>query len=152
MGNCWFQVRIVCDKVSESGQKKKEKELYLVDALSFTEAEKRIVDEIAPFVSGEFKVTAMKLENIQEIFNTDIEDGKWYKATINLITLDERTHKEKKTPRNILVYESSTDAALKRLHAGMKGTLVDYQVKQVLETSYLDVYFYDLEHQTDENR
>ena len=56
-----------------------------MDALSFTEAEKRIVDEVAPFVSGEFKVTAMKLENIQEIFNTDIEDGKWYKATINLI-------------------------------------------------------------------
>lgn len=152
MKKTWFQVRVVYDKVQPNGSKKKQKEVYLVDALSFTDAEKRVTEELKPFMEGEFKVTAMKLENIQEIFNTDIEDGKWYKATINMITLDERTSKEKKAPRNILVYANSTDDALKRLHAGMKGTLVDYQVKQVLETSYLDVYFYDLEHQTDENR
>lgn len=148
----WFQVRIVADKTQPNGQKKKEKEMYLVDALSFTEAEKRIIDEVAPYTTGDFKVTAMKLENIQELFNCELEDGKWYKVTVNLITIDEKSMKEKKTPRNILVFALSTDDALRRIHDGMKGTMADYQVKQVLETSYIDVFFYNLEKETDETR
>lgn len=152
MKQTWFQVKVAYDKLQQNGSKNRQKEVYLVDALSFTEAEKRVTEELKPFIEGEFKVTAMKLENIQEIFNSDMEDGYWYKANVSFSSIDEKTAKEKKSTSVMLVYSDSTDNALKRLHEGMKGSLSDYEVKQLTKTAYVDLFFYELDQETEETR
>ena len=77
-------------------------ESYLVDALSFTEAEARIIEEMTPFMSGEFTVSAVKREKISDVFY-DATGDKWYKVKTNFITIDEKTAVEKKTASFMLV-------------------------------------------------
>lgn len=148
----WFSVRVVYDAKNEKGMSVKRKEMYLIDALSFTEAEARVIGEVTPYTDGELRVTAMKLENIAEIFNSDIEDGKWYRIKVQFASLDEKSGKERKDAHIYLVIGNSTEDATKRMHERMKGTLADYTVHTVSETQYMDVFFYDLEQVKDETR
>lgn len=149
----WFLAKIRYEKTDEKGMTRKVTESYLVDALSFTEAEARIIDNVKDFITGEFNVTALKWESISELFASDKEcDDKWYKIKVAFITLDEKSGKERKTYTYMLVQSSDTDSAGKRLHEGMKGTLADYRVMTVTETPIMDVYPYVLEPETEETR
>ena len=94
----WFECKIRYEKVAENGMNKKVTEPYLVDALSFTEAESRIIEEITPFISGEFTVSDIKRANYSELFFCeDDEADKWFKCKLYFITLDEKSGAEKKT-------------------------------------------------------
>ena len=136
----------------ENGMNKKVTEPYLVDALSFTEAEARIIDNVKDFITGEFNVTALKWESVSELFASDKEcDDKWYKIKVAYITLDEKSGKERRTYAYMIVQSSDTANAEKRLHEGMKGTLA-YLVMEVKETQIVDVYPYILEPETEETR
>ena len=151
----WFSVRVMYDKKDEQGKEVKAKEVYLIDALSFTEAEARAIGEVTPFVekAGELKVTAMKMEDIVEIFNTEDEDAdRWYRVKVVFVTMDEKTMKEKKKAQMCLVKGKSTEDATKRLHDGMRGSLADYVIHTVSETQYEDVFFYNFDKVTDETR
>lgn len=151
--NTWFSVRVMYDKVDEQGKDVKAKEVYLIDALSFTEAEARAIGELTPYISGEMRVTAMKIEDIAEIFNTDDEAAdRWYRVKAVFIQLDEKTLKQKKRAQISLVKGKSTEDATNRFHEGMKGTMADYEIHTVSETQFVDVFFYDLDKQTDETR
>ena len=100
----WFECKVKYDKMSENGMPKAVTEPYLVDALSFTEAEARITEEITPFISGDYKVTAVKRTNTAEIFwAEDAESDKWYKVKVNFVTIDEKTGVEKKTANYMMV-------------------------------------------------
>ena len=90
----WFECKIRYDKMQENGAVKKVTEPYLVDALSFTEAEARIIEEMKPFISGEFSVSAVKRSKIAEIFRDDSAD-RWYLVKVAFITIDEKTAVEK---------------------------------------------------------
>lgn len=114
-------------------------EPYLVDALSFTEAEARIIEEITPFISGEFKVTAVKRTNIAEIFWNEAGD-RWYKVKVNFITIDEKTAVEKKTANFIMVQAEDFKSAFENFMAGMKGTMSDFEIASITETLIMDVY------------
>ena len=104
----WFECKIRYEKLTENGITKKVTEPYLVDALSFTEAESRIIEEITPFISGEFTVADIKRANYSEIFPSDAEaDDKWFKCKLYFITLDEKSGVEKKSATNILVQASA---------------------------------------------
>lgn len=139
----WFECKVKYDKLAENGQQKTVTEPYLVDALSFTEAEARIIDEITPFISGEFKVTAVKRTNIAEIFWK--EDGdRWYKVKVNFVTIDEKTAVEKKTANYIMVQAGSFKEAFENFMEGMKGTMSDFEVASITETLIMDVYKEDL--------
>ncbi len=92
----WFECKIRYDKIMDNGAIKKVTEPYLVDALSFTEAEARIIEEMTPYISGEFSVSAVKRTKISEIFWDDSAD-KWYLVKVAFITIDERTAVEKKS-------------------------------------------------------
>lgn len=152
IGN-WYSARIVYDKVKENGDKKPVKENYLVKALTFGEAERIIIDEMKPFISGSFAVTKLQLEVYQEIFRNDAEwADKWFRAKVGFVTIDEAKGKEKMNYSMMLVQSDSTDNALKALHGGMKGTLSDYRVKSISETDYMDIYDYTLEAETEETR
>lgn len=149
----WFECKIRYEKTMENGMRKKVNELYLIDAMSFTEAESRIIEEIKPFVSGEFKVTAIKLANYREYFNNDNEYAdKWYKVKANFITVDEKSGKEKRSSWYALVKSDSTVNAEKYFHERMKGTLSDYIVESVSETALMDVYTYETDSETEETK
>lgn len=140
----WFTCKIRYEKVAENGMNKKVTEPYLVDALSFTEAESRIIEEITPFISGEFTVSDINRANYSEVFFSDEESAdKWYKCKLQFITIDEKTGAEKKTATNILVQAADLKDAIKKLDEGMKGTLADYESASVSETAIVDVYPYE---------
>jgi hypothetical protein len=106
--------------MQENGAVKKVNEPYLVDALSFTEAEARITEEVSPLISGEFSVSAVKRTNFTEIFWNDAAD-KWYHVKVSFITIDEKSAAEKKTTSHILVAANNFREALDNFMEGMKG-------------------------------
>lgn len=128
----------------ENGMQKKVTEPYLVDALTFTEAEARITEEVTPFISGEFSISAVKRTKIAEIFWDDTAD-KWYLVKVNFITLDEKTAVEKKTTSQILVAAGNFRDALENFMDGMKGTMADFEIASITETPIMDVYRAKLE-------
>lgn len=135
----WFECKVRYDKLQENGAAKKVTEPYLVDALSFTEAEARITEEQKPFISGEFSVSAVKRTKIAEIFFN--EDGdRWYLVKVAFITIDEKTAAEKRSVSQILVQANGFKSAFENFLEGMKGTLVDYEIVSIAETPLMDVY------------
>ena len=146
----WFECRVKYDKMLENGMQKKVTEPYLVDALSFTEAEARIIEEVSPFISGEFSVSAVKRANFSELFFDEAGD-RWYKCKLNFITLDEKSGMEKRTASYMLVQAADFETALKNLVAGMKGTMADWVIVSITETPLMDVYPFNPEGKTAEN-
>lgn len=159
-----YECGVRFDKMMENGMVKKVTELYLVDALTFTEAEARIISEVTPFISGEFDVVTIKRTNYSEIvfdeFNLNSESDaqvqkitransrasevadKWFKAKINFILVDEKTGKEKKQAIHYIINAGSINAAHDTLVSHMKGTMTDYEIATLDETRIMDVYVY----------
>lgn len=125
----------------ENGMQKKVTEPYLVDALSFTEAEARIIEEIKPYITGEFTITDIKRAKLSELFFNDNGD-RFFKAKVLFITLDEKSGTEKKTAANMLAQASDIKEALKVVEKGMEGTLADYAIASLAETTIMDVFPY----------
>lgn len=146
MMNEWFECKVRYEKTLENGLVKKVTEPYLVDALSFTEAERRFIEEIEPFMSGEFQVTDIKRAKYAELFETD-EDAadRWFKAKVAFITLDEKSGAEKKSNQNMLIRASDLRDAVKRLDKGMESTMADYEIASIAETPIMDVFHYKTE-------
>lgn len=140
----WFECKVRYDKTLENGMQKKVTEPYLVDALSFTEAEARIIKEITPFINGEFEIANIKKAKINEMFFDETGD-KWYRCKVNFITLDEKSGNEKKTASSIMVQAGDLPKALQGLVQGMLGTLADYEIAAITETQIMDVYPYRAE-------
>lgn len=139
----FFEVRVRYEKVMENGTNKQVTEPYLIDALSFTEAEARITEEMKPFISGDFKVKAVKQANFSELFSSNNAKADiWYKAKLAFVTLDDKSGAEKKTYTNILIQALDLRDAVKRLDEGMKGTMSDYKIVSISETKIMDVYLY----------
>ena len=139
----WFECKIRYEKTMENGVEKKVTEPYLVDAFSFTEAEGRIIEEITPFISGEFNVMDIKRANYSEVHpSTDSNADRWFKFKLQFIVLDEKSGKEKKTPCFVLVQAADFKDAVRKLEENMKGSMADYIIASCNETAYMDVYFY----------
>lgn len=139
----YFLCKIRYEKTLENGMQKKVTEPYLVEALSFTEAEARIIEEMTPFITGEFAVSEIKRTNYSELFPSNEESAdKWYEGRLAFITLGEKSGKEKRTYTNVLIQASDIQDAMKKLDEGMKGTMADYQSISLKETAIMDVYPY----------
>ncbi len=150
MMHTWFEGKIRYEKTAENGMNKKVTEPYLVDALSFTEAEARLIEEMTPFIQGEYTVSDIKRANYREVFPSDAEEAdRWFKCKLMFITLDEKSGAEKKTATHYLVQASNFREAVKRLDECMKGTIVDYEIASITETAIMDVYSYDAEADSD---
>ncbi|MEI7503887.1 MAG: DUF4494 domain-containing protein [Paludibacter sp.] len=135
----WFECKIKYEKTAEEGKIVKVNETYLVDALSFTEAEARINEEMKPFISGEFIVSNIRRARINELFANENGD-KWYKSKVYFISLDEEKGIEKRTACTMMVQASDVKEAWDGLQEGMKGTMSDYEIASIVETMILDVY------------
>lgn len=144
MSKEWFECKVKYEKTMENGLVKKVNEPYLVDALNFTEAERRIIEEITPFMTGEFEVSDIKRARYAELFEAPGDDSadRFFRAKLVFITLDEKSGTEKKTSQNVLVQASDLRDSIKRLDEGMKGSMMDYTIASVTETMIMDVFHY----------
>ena len=147
----WFECRIAYEKVMEDGLQKKVSESYVVDALSFTEAEKRIMEEMSSYISGEFTIKDIKIAPYKEIFFSDEElADRWYKAKLEFITIDEKTEKEKRSAVNYLVQAGTLKGAVGNIESVMGTTMIDYVIASVTETKLMDVFEYGKQEVKDE--
>lgn len=146
----WFETKVRYEKMQENGSVKKVNEPYLVDALTFTEAEARIIEELTPYISGEFSISAVKKTKISEIFfdAADYAD-RYYLVKVNFITLDEKSGMEKKSASFILVQAGDFEGALKAFNEEMKGTAADYEIASITESPLMDVFPLDLSKEKD---
>ena len=138
-----FICKVRYEKTMENGMNKKVTEPYIVDALSFTEAEARIIEEMKPFIAGEFTVSDISRAHISELVpSPDGNDDRWYKCKVMFVTLDEKSGAEKRTATYMYVQAATSDIAMKRLHEQMQGTMADYVLVSVSETPIMDVFLY----------
>ncbi len=125
----------------EDGAEKVVTEQYVVDALSFTEAESTMLDEMAVYVSGSITITGIAKAAYGEVFFSDNDtDDRWYKVKLQFITIDEKTEKEKRSNVNYLVQANSLPRCVRYVDEVMGGTMVDYAIVGVTETHFLDVF------------
>ena len=147
----WFECKIQYEKLSpDDGKQKKSSDSYLVDAMSFTEAEARIIKAVTPYMTGEFTVSNIKRSKIYEIFDSP-EGDRWYRAKVLFIILDEEKGVEKKVPSTMMIQASDIQGALVRLNEGMKGTMSDYEIATISDTPILDIYPYGVDSINDKN-
>ena len=138
--NQWFECTVAIDQMQDDGVTRKVSHKSLVDALSFTDAEVRIVKEMAPFTSGDLEVKAVKRVRIAEIFTG--EGDLWFRVKAVFITIDEKTQAEKEVPYVIMVQSASFTQAVQAFMDGMKGSLMDYRIVAITETKIEEVYPY----------
>lgn len=137
----WFECKVRYEKTQADGSKKMVNELYVVDALSFTEAEASIIDNMQVYVSGEFKVANINPTNYNEIFFSDIfDDVLWFKARLAFITIDEKSNNEKRSYVNYLIQAKCIERAKRYVDEVMGKTMIDYELKSLSETKILDVF------------
>lgn len=139
------------DKTLDTGLIKTVTEPYMIDALSFTEAEARIIEEITPFISGEFSVSDIKRVKYSDTFFNESGD-RYYKAKLYYITLDEKSGAEKKTAVNVLVQASELREAVDIIDEEMKKTMIDYSIAGVTETAIMDVFTYKTKNEEKEEK
>lgn len=137
----WFECKVRYGKTQDDGSEKMVNELYVVDALSFTEAEASIIDNMQVYVSGEFKVANINPTNYNEIFFSDIDDDDlWFKARLAFITIDEKSNNEKRTYVNYLIQAKCIERAKRYVDEVMGKTMIDYELKSLSETKIFDVF------------
>lgn len=137
----WFETKIRYEKVQEDGMTKAITESYVVDALSFTEAESSIIEEMSAYISGDFNVTGITKCPFGEIFFSDVDtDDKFFKVKLKFITLDEKTEKEKYTNVNYLVQAHTLQQAVKYVEEVMGATAIDYIFAAIQDTKIMDVF------------
>ena len=141
----YYEVKIQYQKMQEDGREKKVTEQYVVEALTFTEAESRIIEEMTPYISGEFDVVSEKIAPYNEIFLSDrTDDDKWFISKVGFITLDERTDKEKKQTFRYLVQAATSELALDYTKEMFSHGMSDYSIEAVQDTPTLDVFLYEV--------
>jgi hypothetical protein len=138
----WFQVKVKYAKETEEGLLKSISESYLVDAVSFTEAEAIIYDRLGERIRGDFQVTHMAKSPIVDVFHYEYEDI-WFKAKIQYIVADVDSGKEKRVTQYMLVTASDVPQAHERIQESLSNMLVSFQVPDVVETKIVEVFPYE---------
>lgn len=137
----WFETKVRYDKTMDDGREKKATEVFVVDALSFTEAEAKITEELSAYTSGETFIKAITRAPYSEVlFSDDSKDDKWYRVKLAFITLDERTDKEKRTLFTYLFQAANIDKARSYIKEFMGNSMCDYDVASISETQILDIF------------
>ncbi|MCE1197881.1 MAG: DUF4494 domain-containing protein [Marinilabiliales bacterium] len=139
--NTWFECTAKYSKMDENGREKKVSETYLLDAVSFTEAETRIYKELATMVTGEFTVSRIARTKLSEIIPAEIGD-RWYKAKVTFITFDEESGKEKRISQFVLVFSDNVKSAYDQVIEAMKGMMADFEIGGITESPIVDVFPY----------
>ena len=142
--NTWYECTAKYIKMDENGREKKVSETYLLDAVSFTEAESRIHKELQVMVSGEFSVRKIQISTISEIIPSEIGD-RWFKGKVTFITIDEESGKEKRVAQNVIVFAETVEQADKNIKEAMQGMMADFEITAIVESKILDMFPYAYE-------
>ena len=139
----WFICKVRYEKTQENGMQKKVTESYVIDAMSFTEAEERIIEEMSAYISGEFEVKDISLAPFGEIFFDDRPSAdRYYKAKLAFITIDEKSGNEKRQNVIYLVHAENFNAAVNNVAEVIRGTMTDCEIVSIAETQIMDVFEY----------
>lgn len=150
----WFEAKIAYMKVNEDGREKKVSESYLLDAMSYTEGEARIIKEMETVISGDYYIKSLKKSNITELIPSEDEnDDRWYKAKVNIIDADAISGQEKCSSQYYLVAASNINRALENLENSLSTFVVPYEIDSLTNTDFMDVfpYFSNDNEETTEN-
>lgn len=140
----WFETKINYERMMEDGLQKKVTEAYVVDALSFTEAENTIIEEMSSYISGEFIVKDIKKAAYKEIFFSDRpQDDRWFKVKLQFIIIDEKSGKEKLSAVNYLIQSNTLQNAVQGIEEVMNGGMQDWKLASIAETTIMDVFEHD---------
>ena len=139
----WFECKIRYEKIMEDGLPKKINDVYVADALSFSEAEERIIEEMSSYISGEIEIVDVKIAPYKEVFFADDNlADQWFKAKLSFIIIDERSNKEKRTSMMYLVNAGNISSAINNIDKVMSGTMIDYVTTSISATKIFDVFEY----------
>ena len=141
MSAIWYECKVKYRKTDDTGIQKMVTEAYLVDAISYTEAESRINEEMSAYISEEFKITSIKTANFSEIHPFENSD-RWFKSKIALVAYDEESGKERKTNIHILLQANDVKEAYDNTVQVMKNTMGDYSIPMIMESAIMDVFPY----------
>lgn len=130
---------VKCDRIQEDGAKKRVSAQYLCDALSVTEAEVIVTENVRPYISGDFIVSSVKTSKISEVMG-DGTCGRFWLAKVVFITIDEKTAAEKRTVSQVLIGAENFATAVDYFNEGMKGTMADIEVVSLAETPIKEFY------------
>lgn len=141
MSAIWYECKVKYRKIDENGIQKVVTEPYLVDALSFTEAESRINTEMGAFISEEFKIVNIKVANFNEIHAFENAD-RWFRSKVSLLAYDEEKGKERKTNLYLLIQANDVKDAFENTVEVMKNTMGEYTIPAISESPIMDVFPY----------
>ncbi|SMC73043.1 DUF4494 domain-containing protein [Cellulophaga tyrosinoxydans] len=144
MSATWYECKVKYRKLDDAtGMQKVKTEPFLVDAISYTEAESRITEEMAAYLSDsdEIKITNIKVANYSEIHPFENSD-RWFKSKVSLIAFDEESGKERKTNMYLLVQANDVKEAYDNTVSVMKDTMGDYTIPSITESPIMDVFPY----------
>ena len=138
----WFECKVKYTKINENnGKDERVTEPYLLDAISFAEAEKRIAEQMESMVSGEFSIKDIKKANYSDVFNYEAGD-RWFKCKVLYVDIDEASGKEKKTSNYMLILADNVEHAYERLHESLADMIVPFEVPSIVESPIMDVFPY----------
>ena len=139
----WFEGKVKYIRIGEDGRERKVAEVYLLDAMSYTEAESRIIREMEGITSGEFWITGLKKSNVTEVvYTTDVNDDRWYKAKVAIVDADEVSGREKRSFLYYLVAASDASRALENLNKALETFVEPWEVVGVSDSQVADVFHY----------
>ena len=141
MSVIWYECKVKYRKTFETGEQKVTSESYLLDAVSYTEAEARITEEMGAYTSEEFKITNIKVANLSEVHPFENAD-RWFKCKVSLVALDEESGKERKTNIYLLIQANDIKEAFDNTNKALEGTTGDYTIPSISESPILDVFPY----------
>jgi hypothetical protein len=140
----WFICKVKYQKQDEKGRAKNISEQYLVDALSFTEAEARIYEKLGSVISGEFFINNISKSNLTDVFYYEDADV-WYKCKMTYALEVEGSGKEKKVVNYVLLTAANAKQAYERVYESLDNMLVEFQVPDVAESPIVEVFPADRE-------
>ncbi|WP_034890908.1 DUF4494 domain-containing protein [Gillisia sp. Hel_I_29] len=141
MSATWYECKVKYRKTHETGEQKVISETYLLDAISFTEAEARITEEMTAYTSEEFMITNIKVANLAEVHPFENSD-RWFKTKVSLMAIDEKSGKEKKSNMYLLVQANDVKEAFDNCTKAMENTMGDYSIPAINESPIVDVFPY----------
>ena len=141
MSVTWFECKVKYKKTHETGEQKITTDTYLLDAVSYTEAEARITEEMTAYTSEDFRIMNIKVANFSEVHPFENSD-RWFKSKVSLVAMDEESGKEKKTNIYLLVQANDIKEAFENTTTAMEETMGDYSIPSITESPILDVFPY----------
>ncbi len=141
MSVIWYECKVKYRKTHETGEQKVSTDTYLLDAVSYTEAESRITEEMKAYTNEDFRIMNIKVANFAEVHPFENSD-RWFKSKVSLVALDEESGKEKKTNIYLLVQANDVKEAFENTEKAMAETMGDYSIPAITESPILDVFPY----------